>query len=57
MADSHAASSAGQAARPVYLPEAAQYLGLAPIGCGTLALLISLWQYWWSNRQYDHGRQ
>jgi putative membrane protein len=25
-------------------------LGLALISCGILALLISIWQYWWSIR-------
>ena len=34
-------------ARPAYLPEAPRYLGLALISCGILALLISIWQYWW----------
>ena len=37
-------------ARPVYLPEAPRYLGLALISCGILALLVSIWQYWWSIR-------
>ena len=37
-------------ARPAYLPTAAQYLGLALISCGVLALVISLWQYWSSVR-------
>jgi putative membrane protein len=37
-------------ARPAYLPEAPRYLGLALIGCGILALAISLWQYSWSIR-------
>jgi putative membrane protein len=37
-------------ARPAYLPEAPRYLGLALISCGILALLISIWQYWWSIR-------
>lgn len=31
--------------RPVYLPTAPEYLGLALISCGILALGISLWQY------------
>jgi putative membrane protein len=34
-------------ARPAYLPDAPRYLGLALISCGILALVISLWQYWW----------
>ena len=37
-------------ARAAYLPEAPRYLGLALISCGILALLISIWQYWWSIR-------
>jgi len=42
----------GQApgARTAYLPEAPRYLGLALISCGILALLVSIWQYWWSIR-------
>jgi len=37
-------------ARPAYLPTAPEYLGLALISCGILALIISIWQYWWSIR-------
>jgi putative membrane protein len=37
-------------ARPAYFPHAPQYLGLALIACGILALLISIWQYRWSIR-------
>jgi inner membrane protein YidH len=37
-------------ARPAYLPDAPQVLGLALISCGILALLISLWQYRWTVR-------
>ena len=37
-------------ARPAYVPHAPQCLGLALIGCGILALLISVHQYWWSVR-------
>jgi putative membrane protein len=37
-------------ARPAYLPTAPEYLGLALISCGVLALLISLWQYFWTVR-------
>ena len=37
-------------ARAAYLPEAPRYLGLALISCGILALVISIWQYWWSIR-------
>src|SRR5215467_6782006 len=37
-------------ARQAYFPHAPQYLGLALISCGILALLISIWQYRWSLR-------
>jgi len=37
-------------ARAAYLPHAPRYLGLALISCGILALLVSMWQYWWSIR-------
>ena len=37
-------------ARPAYFPHAPQYLGLALISCGILALLISIWQYRWGLR-------
>ncbi|HEV2099647.1 MAG TPA: DUF202 domain-containing protein [Stellaceae bacterium] len=37
-------------ARSAYLPDAPRYLGLALIACGVLALVISLWQYWWAVR-------
>src|ERR1700747_402812 len=37
-------------ARPAYLPTAPEYLGLALILCGILALVISLWQYLWTVR-------
>ena len=36
--------------RPADLPAAPEYLGLALISCGVLALVISLWQYWWTVR-------
>jgi inner membrane protein YidH len=36
--------------RPAYLPTAPEYLGLALISCGILALIISLWQYRWTVR-------
>ena len=42
-------------ARPAYLPTAPEYLGLALISCGILALVISLWQYFWTIR-YLWGR-
>ncbi|MGH7114420.1 MAG: YidH family protein [Stellaceae bacterium] len=38
------------AARSAYLPNAPQYLGLALISCGVLALVVSIWQYWWTVR-------
>ena len=37
-------------ARPAYLPTAPEFLGLALISCGILALVISLWQYFWTVR-------
>jgi putative membrane protein len=37
-------------ARAAYLPTAPEYLGLALISCGILALVISIWQYRWSIR-------
>ena len=37
-------------AREAYLPHAPQYLGLALIGCGIVAVVISLWQYFWTVR-------
>ncbi len=36
--------------RPAYLPTAPEFLGLALISCGILALVISLWQYFWTVR-------
>jgi putative membrane protein len=36
--------------RPVYLPNAPRGLGLALIGCGILALVVSLYQYRWTAR-------
>jgi putative membrane protein len=35
-------------ARSAYFPHAPIYLGLALIGCGVLALVISIWQYRWT---------
>lgn len=35
-------------AHAAYLPTAPRYLGLALIGCGVLALLVSIWQYRWT---------
>jgi putative membrane protein len=37
-------------ARPAYLPTAPEYLALALILCGIVALAISIWQYRWSIR-------
>ena len=37
-------------ARHAYLPSAPEYLGLALILCGIVALVISIWQYRWSIR-------
>src|SRR5207248_2066563 len=42
-------------ARPAYLPTAPEYLGLALISCGVVALLISIWQYLWTLRYLWHG--
>ena len=36
--------------RPAEHPHAAQYLGLALISCGVVALAISIWQYEWTVR-------
>ena len=36
--------------RSAYLPTAPEYLGLALILCGIVALVISIWQYRWSIR-------
>ena len=35
-------------ALPALHPEAPRYLGLALIACGILALVVSIWQYWWT---------
>lgn len=35
---------------PASFPRAPQYLGLALISCGVLALLVSIWQYLWTVR-------
>ena len=37
-------------ARSAYLPTAPEYLGLALISCGVLALVVSIWQYRWTVR-------
>ena len=36
--------------RTGYLPTAPEYLGLALISCGVMALVISIWQYRWGLR-------
>jgi putative membrane protein len=36
--------------RPAYFPDASRYLGLALIACGVLALVVAIWQYWWTVR-------
>lgn len=41
--------------RPAEYPHAAQYIGLALISCGVLAVVISLWQYWWTIRYMWSG--
>ena len=38
------------AARPADLPSAPEYLGLALIACGILALVSAIWQYQWTLR-------
>jgi putative membrane protein len=40
---------------PAHHPTAPWYLGLALIGCGVLALLISVWQYHWTIRYLWSG--
>jgi inner membrane protein YidH len=35
-------------ARAAYLPNAAEILGLALIGCGVAALVVAIWQYRWT---------
>jgi putative membrane protein len=41
--------------RPAYFPNAPRSLGLALIGCGILALVVSLHQYWWTARYLSGG--
>ena len=48
------AADAGHQKRPRF-PDAARYLGLALIACGILALVISIWQYWWTLRYLWRG--
>jgi putative membrane protein len=40
---------------PAAFPKAPQYLGLALISCGVLALLVSIWEYRWTVRYLWHG--
>ena len=39
----------------VYFPHAPQYVGLALIASGMVALVISIWQYLWTLRYLRHG--
>ena len=39
---------------PAAFPKAPQYLGLALISCGVLALFVSIWQYRWTVRYLWH---
>ena len=41
--------------QPVYFPHAPQYVGLALIASGIVALVISIWQYWWTLRYLWRG--
>ena len=41
--------------KPALHPAAPRYLGLALIGCGVVALLISVWQYHWTIRYLWSG--
>ena len=41
--------------RPGAFPDAPRFLGLSLIFCGILALVISLWQYWWALRYLWSG--
>lgn len=36
--------------RSALMPNAPLYLGLSLIACGTLGLVISIWEYWWALR-------
>ena len=42
-------------ASPARFPDAPRYLGLALIGCGVAALVISLWEYRWMRRYLWSG--
>jgi putative membrane protein len=41
--------------KPGYFPDASKYLGLALIFCGIMALVISMWQYFWVARYLRSG--
>jgi putative membrane protein len=41
--------------KPALHPTAPRYMGLALIGCGILALVISIWQYHWTLRYLWSG--
>jgi putative membrane protein len=41
--------------RPADLPNAPEYLGLALISCGIVALIIAIWQYQWTLRYLRGG--
>jgi putative membrane protein len=43
------------AARPADLPSAPEYLGLALISCGIVALVMAIWQYQWTLRYLWSG--
>jgi putative membrane protein len=40
---------------PAEFPDAPLYLGLSLISCGLLALVVSVWQYWWTVRYLWSG--
>lgn len=41
--------------QPALHPNAPKYVGLALISCGVLALVVSIWQYWWTVRYLRSG--
>jgi putative membrane protein len=41
--------------RSAYFPNAPRGLGLALIACGILALVVSVYQYWWTTRYLSAG--
>jgi len=42
-------------ARSAYLPSAPEFLGLALIACGVVALVMAIWQYRWTVRYLWQG--